>query len=58
MLAYTLKNANSDIFMLCVFIEMQACENERIYGCLKIVNTNRKIKLNMFFVPKNTKKNL
>ena len=33
-------------FMLCIFIEIQGCENERISECLKILNTiSRKKKL-------------
>ena len=46
-------------FLLCIFIEIQACENKRISGRLKILDTiNRKNDLKKYvsFLPKDTKK--
>ena len=44
--------------MSCIFIKIQACENERISGSIKILNTiNRKKRLKKcIFLPKDTKK--
>ena len=45
-------------FSCCIFIEIQACENERISGCLKILNTRREKsqKTELYFLPEDTKK--
>ena len=44
-------------FVLCIFIELQACENERISGCLKILNTmSRQKRKKVSFLRKDTKK--
>ena len=45
-------------FMSCIFIEIQACKNEYIPGCLKILNTisRKKVKKDVFFYLKIQKK--
>ena len=43
--------------MLCIFIEIQACENERISGCLKTSNTMYKnVEKNRYLLPRDKRK--
>ena len=47
----------ADFFMLCIFIEIQACENKPISNCLKIFKISRKKrkKIGVFFFSKDKK---
>ena len=42
--------------MSCIFTEIQACENKRISGCLRILNTMSRKKRIKNFLPRYQKK--